>query len=822
MGFDFSKEPGKVLLNRGLNAKGTPLVSIITAYYNAWKYFEQTYNCVMNQTFPWFEWIIVNDGSTNQEDVTMLEQLVANDNRIKVLHKENGGSASARNMGIKYSNTEIIIPLDTDDLIQPNFIEYLYWGLCFHSDAAWCYTDSVGFGAQEYVWQRQFSSSIMKVNNILVCTAAIKKQALLSVGGYPEEEHTFHEDWALWLLMLQKGYYPVHLSSAGFWYRKNDNSRRVMVQRNKELEKKSEAIIKQLAEDIDEEVKAVEYPRASRTDQFIKPQMSSFDRKVFREHDKINVMMLIPWMVMGGADLFNLDVVKRIDKERFEISILSTVAGDSIWRQRFEEYVTDIFELPTFLDIENYAEFISYFIKTREIDVIFLTNSYYGYYLVPWLRKHFPDVAIIDYVHMEEWYWRNGGYARTSGVMGGILEKTYVCNERTRRVLINDFGREPESVETLYIGTDHEKYNADTVEPGQIRKVLGIEEGRKIVLFPCRMHPQKRPFLMLEIAEWVKKQIANIAFVAVGDGPQLEELKQTMAAKRLSDTVYFAGRAENMLPYYKDADVTLICSLKEGLALTAYESLSMGVPVISSDVGGQKELIDDAVGGIIPLYQDEETELDAREFSEEEVQAYVAAVVALLQDEEKYARMSVMCRRRIEEGFSSDIMIRKLENIFTSYAQDESMKDMRREKSKAIWQLGDWAEDYVTAYQEVENRANVFAYQYNTDTKSELMRIANSKWGRRAIKLLFKLKLNKIFLSEKTKKTKKLENLVEPTTHNPGLVNQGVRKGICLVASLTGEGKTYERLTRWEREIDKWGLKLAVKKHILGRNKRKS
>ena len=100
------------------------------------------------------------------------------------------------------------------------------------------------------------------------------------------------------------------------------------------------------------------------------------------------------------------------------------------------------------------------------------------------------------------------------------------------------------------------------------------------------------------------------------------------------------------------------------------------------------------------------------------------------------------------------------------------------------------------------------------------MRIANSKWGRRAIKILFKLKLNKIFLSEKTRKS---ENIEKPTTHNPGLVNQGIRKGICLVASLTGEGKTYERLTRWEREVDEWGLKLTVKRHILSRySKRKS
>lgn len=752
MGFDFSKEPGRVLLNRGLNTKGTPLVSIITPYYNAWKYFEQTYNCVMNQTFPWFEWIIVNDGSTNHEDVAMLEQLVAGDARIKVLHKENGGAASARNYAILYASTEYIISLDTDDLIEPTYIETTLAALCFNLDAGWAYTDSLGFQNQQYTWRVPFDLNRLKVSNFLIEVGTMRKQAVLDAGLYDDRSRYSHEDWRLWLQLLEKKYLPIHLGYYGAWYRRIEEGAFNVTLKDKERQKQALEKIKEVADKITEDIKAIEYPRTSKIDQFTKPKLSDFDRKVFRNHDKINVMMLIPWMVMGGADLFNLDVVKRIDKERFEISILSTVAGESTWRQRFEEYVTDIFELPTFLDIENYAEFISYFIKTREIDVIFLTNSYYGYYLVPWLRKHFPDVAIIDYVHMEEWYWRNGGYARTSGVMGGILEKTYVCNERTRKVLINDFGREPESVETLYIGTDHEKYNADTVESGQIRKVLGIEEGRKIVLFPCRMHPQKRPFLMLEIAEQVKKQIANIAFVAVGDGPQLEELKHTMAAKQLSDTVYFAGRAENMLPYYKDADVTLICSLKEGLALTAYESLSMGVPVISSDVGGQKELIDDTVGKIIPLYQDEETELDAREFSEEEAQAYVAALVALLQDEEKYARMSTMCRRRIEEGFSSDIMIRKLENIFIFYAQDESKKNMRREKSKAIWQLGDWAEDYVTTYQEVENRVNVFAYQYNADTKSELMRIANSKWGRRAIKLLFKLKLNKIFLSEKTKK----------------------------------------------------------------------
>jgi len=745
MEFDFTKEPGRKLLNRQLNTEGTPLVSIITPYYNAGKYFEQTFNCVMNQTFPWFEWIIVNDGSTNETDVALLKQFAAKDIRIKILHKDNGGISAARNMGIKESTTDIIVPLDADDLIAPTYIEHIYWGLYFNTNAAWCYTDSVGFGTQNYLWEKQFSSEYMKRKNILVCTAGIRKEAIESIGYYLEDVKHFNEDWYMWLILLGKGKYPVHIKNNGFWYRRNDTGVLSIVKNDEDVKKKAKELIEQAASTVREKVDAVEYPRASKEKQFIKPKVSTFDRKVFKKHDKINVMMLIPWMKMGGADLFNLDVVKRIDKGRFEISVLSTVAGESTWRQRFEEYASDIFELPTFLDIENYAEFISYFIKSREIDVIFLTNSYYGYYLVPWLRKHFPDVAIIDYVHMEEWYWRNGGYARTSGTMGGILEKTYVCNERTRGVLINDFSRTPESVETLYIGVDHEKYDANKVEAGQVRQILGVAGERKIVLFPCRMHPQKRPFLMLEIAEQAKQQILDIAFVAVGDGPQLEELKQAANNKKLQDTVYFAGRADDMLPYYKDADVTLICSLKEGLALTAYESLSMGVPVISSDVGGQKELIDDTAGKIIPLYQDEEMDLDNREFATEEVQAYAEAIVQVLRDEVQYEKMCKACRSRIEGAFSSEFMINKLEDIFIHYVHDKTAKNKRQEIYNAICQLHDWAEDYITAYQEIENQENIYKYQYNTNIKNELMRIANSKWGKRLIKVLFKLNLNRFF-----------------------------------------------------------------------------
>ena len=745
MEFDYTKEPGRELLQRGLNHEGTPLVSIITPYYNAGKYFEQTFNCVMNQTFPWFEWIIVDDGSTDEDSVKLLKRLAAADERIVLKRQANGGQSAARNAGIEASTTKIIVPLDADDLIAPTFLEETYFALAKHPEAAWAYTDSVGFGAQEYVWRQPFSASRMKDENLLVCTAAIRKQWLEKVGGYAVADHYYDEDWHLWLQLLSQGAAPVHLSGLRFWYRRSASGMQQSVQRDRTLWEASKKKIEEAGKNVDTSVSAKEFPCGSAPGGYFAPKRSDWDRKVFKSHDKIHVMMLLPWMEMGGADLFNLDVCRKIDKSRFEVSILTTVPGEQSWRQRFEEYVTDIFDLPSFLEPKDFPEFISYFIQSREVDVLFLSNSYDGYYLVPWLRKEFPDLAIIDYVHMEEWYWRNGGYARTAGAMGEVLEKTYVCNERTRRVLIRDFDRKPESVETLYIGVDQEQYDASKVESGLARKELGIGADRPIVLFPCRIHPQKRPFLMMEIAKEVRKQIPNIAFVVVGDGPQFEELKIAVQQNDLEKTVYLAGRQKDMRPYYKDSAMTLICSLKEGLALTAYESLSMGKPVVTSDVGGQAELIDDTVGRVLPLLQSEAEELDNRMFTAEEIRQYVDAITELLKDTDAYEGMCATCRRKIEEGFSSQIMIRKLERIFEALARDPATMEKRRSVSAELGRYSRVCNELPTLMAEIDAYEFMYKNAYAPDMKNELMRIANSKWGRRAIKLAFKLKLNKLF-----------------------------------------------------------------------------
>lgn len=261
MEFDFSKEPGKILEKKNITDanKISPKVSIITPFYNAGKYFEQTYNCIINQTFEKYEWIIVNDGSTKQEDVKLLEKLSETDCRIKLFHQENSGQSKAKNYGIAKSAADIIVFIDADDLVESFYLEVLYRALSKHPKASWSYTDLVGFAGQEYVWCKTFSAGRMTFNNILVNAAAFRKSAIESVGGFPEVAKHYDEDWALYLKLLAKEMHPVQIPVIGFWYRKSSSGMQQTVRKNEKLREESDKYIKELAKRVNIHIRAELY-----------------------------------------------------------------------------------------------------------------------------------------------------------------------------------------------------------------------------------------------------------------------------------------------------------------------------------------------------------------------------------------------------------------------------------------------------------------------------------------------------------------------------------------------------------------------------------
>ena len=99
-----------------------PQISVIVPIYNVEKYIHKCIDSILSQTFTDFELILVDDGSPDKCG-EICEQYAIKDDRIKVIHKENGGLSDARNVGVQYVNGGYTIFVDSDDWIESTMIE---------------------------------------------------------------------------------------------------------------------------------------------------------------------------------------------------------------------------------------------------------------------------------------------------------------------------------------------------------------------------------------------------------------------------------------------------------------------------------------------------------------------------------------------------------------------------------------------------------------------------------------------------------------------------------------------------------------------------
>ena len=100
-------------------------ISIIIPIYNVESYLRKCLDSIMEQSFSCFELLLINDGSTDGSG-QICQEYVEKDDRIRYFEKENGGVSSARNFGIKQSRGEYITFIDSDDWVEPNYLEILY------------------------------------------------------------------------------------------------------------------------------------------------------------------------------------------------------------------------------------------------------------------------------------------------------------------------------------------------------------------------------------------------------------------------------------------------------------------------------------------------------------------------------------------------------------------------------------------------------------------------------------------------------------------------------------------------------------------------
>lgn len=217
----------------------TPLISVVIPVYNIEEYLERCVNSVCQQTYSNLEIILVDDGSTDGSG-RLCDKLAEKDERIKVFHKENGGSSSARNLGLLQAKGEYIGFVDSDDYVSPQMYELLSNAIKKHgADIAQIGRDEIDANGNilpnicEPPKQEEFVESEAFLKELLLhkgdcsfCTKLLKKQ-LFEGAQFPIGE--LNEDFKLLVQFLTqvKGIVSLPEQTYHVFYRIGSNTRKV-------------------------------------------------------------------------------------------------------------------------------------------------------------------------------------------------------------------------------------------------------------------------------------------------------------------------------------------------------------------------------------------------------------------------------------------------------------------------------------------------------------------------------------------------------------------------------------------------------------------
>lgn len=187
-----------------------PTVSIVIPAYNAEQFVGEAINAVLSQTYADYEVVVVDDGSTDETRAIVKTF----GESVRYYYQPNGGSASARNLGVEKSRGDYIAFLDADDLwesekleIQLDFLRnnpeialvcsaYHYFGKKSKTSHLLSSKDAQGF-----LFRRLFLESFIRTSSVI-----LKKSAFLEVGGF-NEVYRLGQDYDLWLRIAKK--YPI-------------------------------------------------------------------------------------------------------------------------------------------------------------------------------------------------------------------------------------------------------------------------------------------------------------------------------------------------------------------------------------------------------------------------------------------------------------------------------------------------------------------------------------------------------------------------------------------------------------------------------------
>lgn len=367
---------------------------------------------------------------------------------------------------------------------------------------------------------------------------------------------------------------------------------------------------------------------------------------------KIKLLIILNTLEAGGAENIVLQLCRNLDKEKYQIAV-ATVMGGGVLEKEFAALGAQIFIFQKKGKFGfNILKSLRALMRQYKPDIIHThlwSGDTWGR-IAALLENHYILVSTEHNRNEDESVLKKCvkhflSYFTTQLVASSVAIKSY----QVKKELID-----AKRIEVIYYGIELERF------PFRGVKVARYGEGPLKLLTIGRLTHQKGQWILLEAMSKFDDIYPDATLTILGEGEMREELQTVAKRLRLDGRVKFLGKVANPQDYLKEADLFILPSLYEGLGVVLLEAMSIGVPVIASDIPAVDEVIENENNGLL--------------FESENSSQLVDDILRIIKNVDLQQQLVENARKTVEEKFTVKRMANEYDALYTKLLADEEKK----------------------------------------------------------------------------------------------------------------------------------------------------
>jgi glycosyltransferase involved in cell wall biosynthesis len=289
---------------------------------------------------------------------------------------------------------------------------------------------------------------------------------------------------------------------------------------------------------------------------------------------------------------------------------------------------------------------LAHYVRRNLIQIVHSYGFYPNVFTVPAARLGGASIVVASIRDTGDWL--TPMQRRLQKLVCRLADCVLVNAEAIRQNLLEQ-GYDPSKIVVIRNGITLSKF-AGRTRSADLRRELGLPLPARLVAVFSRLNRFKGVEYFLDAAAVLAGKVPDVCFLVVGDGGSKKELEEYACQLGLGQRIVFTGFRGDVPDLLSEVAISVLPSLSEGTSNTLLESMAAGVPVIATRVGGNPEVIEDGVTGLLVPPRDSA--------------ALASAMDRLLEDESLALVLGQAGLRRVSELFSLEGSVHETEHLY--------------------------------------------------------------------------------------------------------------------------------------------------------------